>query len=150
MASLRDLATDDKAKVAGLLAQVVKQERVCQQLAAALEAERAAATAQVEALREQNREVALENTRCGGLAASPFISQLCQHRLPLPPTSCPHTPPNQPSRQAHTCFWLAAYLPAQGARVRCNTGGHRGQQLHQIAAHHTRLLLLARGLYRGR
>eukprot|EP00887_Chlorella_sp_A99_P008089 scaffold12.g8089.t1 len=62
MASLKDLAPAEKAKVAGLLAQVVEREKAVERLQADLDAERKRGAGQLGHLQETNRELALENT----------------------------------------------------------------------------------------
>ena len=67
MASLKDLAPAEKQKVARLIRQVVDKERALKELEAA--AAGGGDAARAEALEEQNRELARENTRCAVMHA---------------------------------------------------------------------------------
>ena len=109
MATLKDLAPAEKQKVAGLIKQAVEREAAIRELEAALGEARAAAAAAAEggnaggraaALEEQNRGLALENTRwvlpCRRLAALRTIARAPEHQTLLParpPLNRPLPPP---------------------------------------------------------
>ena len=63
MASFKDLAPAEKAKVARLLSQVVEGERAVSQMQAELDDIREHSTNQLAPLREQNHDMAMENSR---------------------------------------------------------------------------------------